>query len=326
MQSPWPPPSSASSSRTAIAPIARRPGSNTCSTNGALPKVRRRSRKATPVQTHAASCLRNASRVREVAKHRPHRRFIRRRQHGLSYVGVVLPVGRMTDRPDAAAWPYLRQPRRGTIRLTVWQNLLISRHPEGKDRAGQTRAGRTLGLTWSATGMRGGLVACTGNAGCKFAAANTKTPRHGDRGLSRPAVELPHGINIHFTGCPNSCAQHYLGDIGLLGAKVAVGEGRWSRVTTSSLAAATEPTSTLAVRSIANVVADDVPRRSRTCCKAILQHWTRPGGDLPRFRHSALNRAIEGNVRSAGGRLSVMPQWFPRSRKALRFRRPSVRG
>src|SRR5439155_15966501 len=37
-------------------------------------------------------------------------------------------------------------------------------------------------------------------------------------------VELNHPINIHVTGCPNSCAQHYLGDIGLLGAGVEQGD------------------------------------------------------------------------------------------------------
>ena len=31
-------------------------------------------------------------------------------------------------------------------------------------------------------------------------------------------------VNIHLTGCHNSCAQHYIGDIGLIGAKVPVGE------------------------------------------------------------------------------------------------------
>jgi ferredoxin-nitrite reductase len=32
-------------------------------------------------------------------------------------------------------------------------------------------------------------------------------------------IELDQPVNIHFTGCPHSCAQHYMGDIGLLGAK-----------------------------------------------------------------------------------------------------------
>ena len=31
-------------------------------------------------------------------------------------------------------------------------------------------------------------------------------------------------VNVHLTGCHNSCAQHYIGDIGLIGAKVPVGE------------------------------------------------------------------------------------------------------
>ena len=39
---------------------------------------------------------------------------------------------------------------------------------------------------------------------------------------SFPRLELDVPINIHLTGCPNSCAQHYIGDIGLLGTKVSV--------------------------------------------------------------------------------------------------------
>ena len=81
-----------------------------------------------------------------------------------------------------------------------------------------------LGLGWEASQVRGGLVACTGNAGCKFAASNTK--RHAaelaDYLDARITVTKP--INIHLTGCHNSCAQHYIGDIGLIGAKVERGE------------------------------------------------------------------------------------------------------
>jgi ferredoxin-nitrite reductase len=64
------------------------------------------------------------------------------------------------------------------------------------------------------------VVACTGNFGCKFALSDTK--RHGlaliDHLDGRLALDQP--INIHLTGCPNSCAQHYVGDIGLLATKV----------------------------------------------------------------------------------------------------------
>jgi ferredoxin-nitrite reductase len=72
--------------------------------------------------------------------------------------------------------------------------------------------------------VRAGLVACTGSRGCKFAAADTKghalaIAEHVDARLT-----LDQPVNIHVTGCHNSCAQHYIGDIGLIGAKVAVGE------------------------------------------------------------------------------------------------------
>ena len=61
----------------------------------------------------------------------------------------------------------------GTIRLTVWQNLLIS-DIDAADLPAVKREIEQLGLHWSATNVRAGLVACTGNAGCKFAASNTK--------------------------------------------------------------------------------------------------------------------------------------------------------
>ena len=71
--------------------------------------------------------------------------------------------------------------------------------------------------------IRAGLIACTGNAGCKFAASDTK--RHaaeiGDWCEPRVAIDTP--INIHLTGCHHSCAQHYISDIGLIAAQ---GAGR----------------------------------------------------------------------------------------------------
>jgi len=77
-----------------------------------------------------------------------------------------------------------------------------------------------MGFHYETTTISGGLVACTGNAGCKWAATNTKAQavelaRHLEKKLT-----LDQPLNIHLTGCPNSCAQHYMGDIGLLGAKI----------------------------------------------------------------------------------------------------------
>lgn len=149
--------------------------------------------------------------------------FHPQKQPGRSYVGVVLPVGRMTaDQVDGLAGVADRFGS-GSIRLTVWQNLLI---PDiaGADVPAVRAAIEALGLHWDASAVRSGLVACTGSAGCKFAGADTKRNAMELAEYLEGRVAPDRPINIHVTGCPNSCAQHYIGDIGLEGTKVEVGE------------------------------------------------------------------------------------------------------
>jgi len=146
------------------------------------------------------------------------------KQPGLSYVGVVLPVGRMTAPQMRSLADIAARHGGGSIRLTVWQNLLLTDVPDEQIDSVK-RELEALGLGWSATAVRAGLVACTGNAGCKFSSTDTK--RHAAdiaAYLDAAGVRLDTPVNIHLTGCPHSCAQHYIGDIGLLGTKVSVGE------------------------------------------------------------------------------------------------------
>ena len=153
-----------------------------------------------------------------VLKH-GHVGFHEQNQPGLFYVGVVLPVGRMTCLQMRALANIADRYGSGTIRLTVWQNLIISDIPA--DRIDDVKSAlERAGLTWSATCVRGGLVACTGNAGCRFAAANTKLHAMQIADYLEPRIELDQPINIHLTGCPHSCAQHFIGDVGLLATKV----------------------------------------------------------------------------------------------------------
>ncbi|HEY6259673.1 MAG TPA: NirA family protein, partial [Xanthobacteraceae bacterium] len=141
------------------------------------------------------------------------------KQDGLHWIGVVLPVGKLTAAQMRGLAGIARDHGDGELRLTVWQNLLISGVPSARiDDA--VAAIAALGLATSASSIRAGLVACTGNVGCKFAASDTK--RHAEE-IARwcePRVELEGPINIHLTGCHHSCAQHYVGDIGLLACKV----------------------------------------------------------------------------------------------------------
>jgi len=149
--------------------------------------------------------------------------FHPQRQPGRFYVGVVLPVGRMSaDQMDALA-AVAEKFGSGTIRLTVWQNLLIPDIAEVDVEAVKT-AVEAAGLHWDASSVRSGLVACTGSAGCKFASADTKRHAMILAGYLEERLTLDQPINIHLTGCTNSCAQHYIGDIGMEATKVEVGE------------------------------------------------------------------------------------------------------
>jgi ferredoxin-nitrite reductase len=149
--------------------------------------------------------------------------FHPQKQPGHSYVGVVLPVGRMTCEQMRQLAAIAERFASGTIRLTVWQNLIISDIPN--ERVDDVkRAIEAAGFGWSATSVRGGLVACTGNAGCKYAAANTKLHAMQIADHLDNRVKLDQPINIHLTGCHHSCAQHYIGDVGLLATKVEVGD------------------------------------------------------------------------------------------------------
>ena len=145
------------------------------------------------------------------------------KQQGLNYIGVVLPVGHLRCDQMLGIAKIAERHGSGTVRLTVWQNLIISDIADN-DVAAVRRDLAELGLNDRATGVRGGLVACTGAAGCKYAAAHTKQHALQLAEYLDSRIELRYPVNIHLTGCPHSCAQHYIGDIGLLATKVPVGE------------------------------------------------------------------------------------------------------
>jgi ferredoxin-nitrite reductase len=145
------------------------------------------------------------------------------KQPGLNWVGVALPVGKMTSAQMRVLAAIACEAGDGDIRLTVWQNLLISGVPDAKVEDVKANI-QAAGLDWTVSAVRAGLVACTGSRGCKFANSDTKGHALAIAEHVEPRLTLDQPVNIHLTGCPNSCAQHYIGDIGLVGAKVAAGE------------------------------------------------------------------------------------------------------
>ncbi|WP_398482079.1 NirA family protein [Tardiphaga sp.] len=145
----------------------------------------------------------------------------RQKQDGLNWIGVVLPLGKMTSDQMRGLAKIASDLGDGDIRLTVWQNLLI---PGVKDAnvALAIAAIEAIGLAVKTTEIRAGLIACTGRAGCKFGNADTKRTATNIAEWCDTRVEVDTPINIHLTGCHHSCAQHYISDIGMIGARVQV--------------------------------------------------------------------------------------------------------
>ena len=143
---------------------------------------------------------------------------------GTVYCGLVLPVGKMTSDQMRAIGRLAERYGSGELRLTVWQNVIVPDIAEA-DVDAFREAIEAIGLSTDAANVRAGLVACTGNQGCKFAATDTKGQAMILADYLEPRVTLDRPLNIHLTGCHHSCAQHYIGDIGLLGCQAENAEG-----------------------------------------------------------------------------------------------------
>jgi ferredoxin-nitrite reductase len=196
----------------------------------------------------------------------------RQKQDELNWLGIVLPVGKLTGDQMRGLAAVAREFGDGELRLTVWQNLLISGVPDARVAAAQA-AIEALSLSTKATSIRAGLVACTGNAGCRL--ANSDTKRHAEEIArwceTRLALDSP--VNIHLTGCPNSCAQHYIGDIGLVGTRVQVSEdGDTVQGYHIHVGGGFGPEAAIGREIYHDVKADDAPRCVERVLKAYLAH------------------------------------------------------
>lgn len=143
-------------------------------------------------------------------------------QPGRNWVGVAVPVGQITSKQMRRLADLADHYGNGEVRLTVWQNLILPHIPDAYLETVKKALVR-MGFDWRQSHLKSGVIACTGNSYCRFASANTKGHALDLMRWLDSRVTLDQPINIHLTGCPNSCAQHYMGDLGLLGTKVKVG-------------------------------------------------------------------------------------------------------
>ena len=152
--------------------------------------------------------------------YRDHVGIHRQKQPGLCYVGLSVLRGRMTAGQLNAVAGLAARYGNGQLRTTVMQNLLVVNVPANKAQE-LARELEALGLPVEGSAFWRGAIACTGSEFCKLAITETK-------GFTRWIVDeleerLPgfdQQLKLHVTGCPNSCGQHWIADIGIEGKKI----------------------------------------------------------------------------------------------------------
>jgi sulfite reductase (ferredoxin) len=157
--------------------------------------------------------------------HRDHVGIHAQKQAGLVYVGASVLRGRITPQQLRTAADLADRYADGHIRTTTMQNLLIVNVPQ---RHAATVAHELEGaaLPVQASVFARGTVACTGSEFCKLALTETKGfARWLTNELEERLPDFQEQLRINVTGCPNSCGQHWIADIGIEGKKIKV-DGR----------------------------------------------------------------------------------------------------
>ena len=180
------------------------------------------------------------------------------KQPGLNYVGLVVPVGRITTTQLFEVARIADAYGNGDIRLTQGQNLIIPNVPSFK--LGElTEEPLLQELRYEPSEVMRGMVSCTGIDYCHFSLIETKERameaiRHLEAKLGRTKP-----LTIHWSGCPNGCGNHAAADIGLLGKKTKI-DGVVTDAVDVFVGGKTGPNPKTATKVLENVPCDELPQ------------------------------------------------------------------
>jgi ferredoxin-nitrite reductase len=141
------------------------------------------------------------------------------KQAGLNYVGLHVPVGRLYANDFFELSRLAESYGSGEVRLTVEQNLILVNVPDEKLEALLAEPLLTK-FRVDPHNLQRSVVSCTGAQFCKFALIETKNRALAMVAALEKELTVPQPVRIHWTGCPNSCGQPQVADIGLMGTKV----------------------------------------------------------------------------------------------------------
>jgi sulfite reductase (ferredoxin) len=146
------------------------------------------------------------------------------KQPGLCYVGASVVRGRITPEQMHLAADLAERFGTGQLRATIMQNLLMVNIPKDKTET-VARELDSAGLPVAASSFRRGAISCTGTELCTLAISETKGfTRWLVDELEERIPQFDQQLKLNVTGCPNSCGQHWIADIGLEGKKIKQGK------------------------------------------------------------------------------------------------------
>lgn len=154
--------------------------------------------------------------------YRDHVGIYPQKQEGLVSVGAAVLRGRLTSAQMHSAADLAERFAAGDLRTTNMQNLLIANVPENNADV-LAKELESVGLPVAASPFWRGAIACTGTEFCKLAITETKGfTRWLVEDLEDRLPEFSEDLRLHVTGCPNSCGQHWIADLGIEGKKIKV--------------------------------------------------------------------------------------------------------
>jgi ferredoxin-nitrite reductase len=159
-----------------------------------------------------------ASKDEIIWEKRDHIGIYPQKQDGLHYVGLHIPVGRLMAADMLAIAQLAETYGTGELRLTVEQNVIVPHIPTAK--LGEFQQEPILEkFSLTPPPLWRSLVSCTGNQFCNLAIIETKNRAMDLAQHLEATYDLPRPVRLHWSGCPNSCGQPQVGDIGFIGCK-----------------------------------------------------------------------------------------------------------
>jgi ferredoxin-nitrite reductase len=213
------------------------------------------------LERRCGAALRVAGRDQRKKSHNDHVGIFRQKQPGLNYVGLLVPVGRITTDQMRVVADLAERYGDGTIRLTTGQNVIIASVPDAKI-GDLTQEPLLAELRYDPTPIMRGLVSCTGNDYCHLALIETKgwaieVARQLEERLGEEAVKVA-PLTIHWSGCPAGCGLHHAATIGLQGCRVRQDAGQVTDAAHVYVNGASGPTARVGTELLNDVPCNDL--------------------------------------------------------------------